>query len=318
MRRIETIFAVLCALFVGLAAAPASAQLRVELPQPTQAVQQASSVGSSAGIIAARLEASRGAQIRVTATFLSVDAETRKAIYDLVGHEAITTNHTRVPLGPAETASQTPDEHTSSYRNINTTSVVSTGVIDHNLTSKILGLVAAAEHSSVAMSPSLILLDGQSANYNDMAQRPFVVGVKTTAGATSPIVEVFEEGTQIHFEGSLAEWKPDTPTRIELKGQISWQSILDVKSEPVFGFDAQPAKVQIPYHLIKSVSVSRTLGEDQVLLLDPYVGHKRHVASEKRVPVLNKLPYVGRGFKRGEGIEIDQNVMVLIRPSTDK
>ncbi len=293
------------------------AQVRVELPsQSAPAVRQASLRGD-AGILAARLEASRGTQIRVTAHFLLVDTPTREAIYKNIGPEAIKTKSSRIPVAAAKSTSGQSGSHLESFQGISTTSLVSTGVLSRASADQVIGMVKTAPQSGVAKSPSIIVLDGQSAEYNDIAQRPFVVGVERIEGGVHPIVQVFDEGTKIRVGGRLGEWSGDAPRKIHLSGEISWQKLLDVRSDTVFGMEEEPTTVQVPSHLVKRVDVAEELAEGQALLVDPYVKQTVNVQNEANVPMLKKLPYLGRTFKNNQVAKVDRHIMVLLQPGVE-
>ena len=88
-----------------------------------------------------------------------------------------------------------------------------------------------------------------------------------------------------------------------------------MQSQVVYGSDSEPAKVQVPSHVVKEAEASAQLAEGQALLIDPYLTHTVEVQSEASVPMLKKLPYVGRGFRNKSVARVERNIMVLLKPT---
>ena len=75
--------------------------------------------------------------------------------------------------------------------------------------------------------------------------------------------------------------------------------------------------VQVPIHQVTTAATSAILLKGQTLLVDPHVSTSKTYQSETRVPVLGKIPYVGRSFKNVSVGRVEQHLIVLLQPTLD-
>ena len=272
----------------------------------------------NAGIIAARLEASRAQQIRVTVQVLSVDDQTRADIYEDLGVESVKTRGTKIPPAPDKQAENTSVSRIDSVRMIGTTSHVSTSVLDQDRLASVLTKVRQSPQSQVLRTPSIVLLDGLSAGYSDISQRPFVVDVERIEGGLSPVVQVLEEGTRIQVKASLAQWDGSSAPRIQLHSEISWHKIVGFETEHVFGIEKSATPIQVPTYAVKTAIAAEELAESQVLMVDPYVSESVAVEKEPPESVLKRLSYVGRNRKSVDPAPQKRHFIFLLQPSLQK
>ena len=52
----------------------------------------------------------------------------------------------------------------------------------------------------------------------------------------------------------------------------------------------------------------------QTLLIDPHMSSTKNIRNETSVPLLGKIPYLGRSFKNVALSTLDQHMIVLLRP----
>ncbi len=306
----------------------AFAQLTITEPEPTKGpIRQVSSTLPLAkstpweGIAYARYQASSGTQIRVSVQYLMVDEVTRTAIYADLESTAIKTS-VLVP-GTADSEDlQTNASPLRSSQQINAPSRVTTCVLNDSDTAAIMKKAIESESSDVTRSPSVMLLDGKQAEMNDVVQRPFVVDMQQDGSGMKPIVHVIDEGTRLRLLANLTNpaadpCSADTDQPIHLSSELVISRVLDVRSDQVFGIDDQPLAVQIPVHQVTAAMASQRLAKGQTLLVDPHVTRTKSVQRKSKVPVLEKLPYVGRSFKKTAIDTVEQHMLMLLQPSIE-
>ncbi len=275
------------------------------------------SLASDAGIVAARLEASRATQIRVTVKFLMLDDETRASIYRDLGAAAIKNSTTKIPLSPPHDIAPETTSHLECSEVIGTTSRVSTSVLNRSASESILKMIAESSRSSVDKTPSIILLDGKDAEFSDISQRPFVIDVERTEDGLKPIIQVCEEGTTVRLNASLSDSPAGGPPQIQLKSEIGWRTILDVTTEQIFGVEQEATNIQVPRQAIKIAIVVEQLAAGQALLVDPYVTKSVSYQPESSGSVLKRFPYLGRHKKNVEQETEDRHVLLLLQPNVE-
>lgn len=307
----------------------ASAQLTISEPEPTKGpIRQVSSTlpFSTAtpwdGIARARHDdASSGTQIRVSVQYLLVDEATRTEIYADLPSTAIKTS----VLVPGASQSQDLWANQSPIRSaqqINAPARVTSCVLDETQTSAIMRKALDSASSDILRSPSVMLLDGKQAEMNDVVQRPFIVDMQQEDGLLQPVTQVIDEGTRLRLLAIVTGATESTPPAsseqsIRLSSELVVSRILDVKAEPVFGLTDEPPTVQIPVHQVTSAIASERLAQGQTLLVDPHVIKTKSVRLETAVPVLAKIPYVGRTFTNTAVSHVDQHMLMLLRPSIE-
>ena len=311
-----------------LFASCASAQLTITEPEPAKGPirQVSSSLPHSTstpweGIAYARHQASSGTQIRVSVQYLMVDEVTRTAIYADLESTAIKTS-VLVP-GTTDSADlQTNDSPLRSSQQINAPSRVTTCVLNDSDTAAIMNKAMESESSDVTRSPSIMLLDGKQAEMNVLVQRPFVVDMQQDGSLMKPIVHVIDEGTRLRLLANLTDASADPPSTdidqpIHLSSELVISRVLDVQADQVFGLKDEPLTVQIPVHQVTAAITSQQLAKGQTLLVDPHVTRTKSVQRESEVPVLGKIPYVGRSFKNTAIGTVEQHMMMMLQASIE-
>ena len=90
-----------------------------------------------------------------------------------------------------------------------------------------------------------------------------------------------------------------------------------MQSDQVFGLKDEPLTVQIPVHQVTAAIASQQLAKGQTLLVDPHVTRTKSVEQKSEVPVLGKIPYVGRSFKHTAVGTVEQHMLMLLQPSIE-
>lgn len=309
-----------CQFFALSICSDVAAQLTITDPGPT-GVRQVS-LSAPTGIVAARREASSRSQIRVEIRYLLVDDATRTAIFE--GFEATEIDNSVTLPEPFDSAElQAVIAPSKSSRQIMSPARVTTCVLDDADVVLVLEKVGESPTSTLSSAPIVILIDGKEAEMNDAVQHPFVIDVATDGGVIKPSVQAFDDGTRLR----LLAWLSDPaatplPTSQEpligLACEINCSRVLDVRSDQLFGVQDQPVAVQTPIHEVTTVTASRNLSQGQTLLVDPHVTKPTTVQSESAVPVIGKLPYVGRSFRNISVASVEQHLIVLLRPLIEK
>ncbi|MGI9470676.1 MAG: hypothetical protein ACR2NZ_04020 [Rubripirellula sp.] len=281
-------------------------------PQPVRQV----SLSTPADIAMAKLDDADRQQLKVTVQYLQVDAETRQAIYATIGPEAIQTA-TYIPETDQVRTSSKSVAPANSGKAITSASRVTTSILDVEDVADIVLAAQQSAGSNVSNAPSVILLEGKKAELNDVVQRPFIVNMEATEGGPKPIMQVVDEGTRLGIVANLTEDAPSADS-IELSCEIVTSRVLDVESDLVFNVKEEAMTVQVPIHQVTTAATSAVLTEGQTLLVDPHVSTTKSVQSETSVPVLGKIPYVGRSFKNVAVGHVEQHMIVLLLPQIEK
>jgi hypothetical protein len=226
--------------------------------------------------------------------------------------------------GTADSADLQADQSPlRSAQQIHSPSRVTTCVLNESDTDAIMKKAFESVSSDVVRSPSVMLLDGKQAEMNDVVQRPFLVDMQQDGSLMKPIVHVIDEGTRLRLLANLsgpAEESPpssDTDPPIRLSSELLISRILDVKTEQVFGLKDEPFTVQIPVHQVTSAFASQRLSKGQTLLVDPHVTMTKSVHRESKVPMLGRIPYLGRSFKNTSVGTVEQHMLMLLQPSIE-
>jgi hypothetical protein len=298
----------------------ASAQLTISEPVPTpNTVRQVSATGTE-GILAARRLASSGSQIRVTVQYLMVDDATRAEIYEILDPKAI-----RSSVQTSE-ISDSPSLHgdqarLGSSQRTRCPSWVTACVLDDTEVAEIIQKAVDSELSDLSRAPSVSLLDGKEAEMSDIVQRPFVINFEHVGGATKPVMEVLDEGILLRLLGKLVEpsSSPAPPgVPIDLTAEITVSRILDVKADQIYGLQKEPLTVHVPIHQVTTAVAAHQLVAGQTLLLDPHVTKNKSVTKSSGVPMIGRIPYVGRRFRNIGVANVEQKMLVLLKPSIEK
>ena len=316
--RIRSTLCLACQFFTLSICGDVAAQITITDPG-SKGVRQVS-LSTPQGIVAARRDASSRSQIRVAVQYLMVDKATRAAIFAGLESTAIE-NSVTVPeaVGPVDLGSiETPN---ASSKQITSPSRVTTSVLNDSDVSLVLKKSVESPASDVSNAPSIMLLDGKEAEMNDVVQHPFVIDVQSDGNAIKPSVHAFDDGIRLRLLAELADASPSTdspPGAIRLTCEILSSRLLEVQSDEIFGVRDEPVAVQTPIHQLTSAIASQQLAEGQTLLVDPHVSKTRTVQSETAVPVIGKIPYVGRSFRNVDVTSVEQHMIVLLRPSIEQ
>lgn len=296
----------------------ASAQLTISEPQPTlNAVRQVSAAGKE-GIVAARRLASSGSQIRVTVQYLMVDEATCGEIYEIVQAKVIKSSvqHAKITQRPSLRDIGSPPGSSQQTR---FPCWLTTAVLDD---AEVAQLVEKAEQSKlcdISRAPSVSLLDGQEAEMSDIVQRPFVVSFQQLENVTKPVVDVLDEGTRLRMLATVVEPSPAAAgVAIDLTAEIAISRILDIKSDQIYGLQEDPLTVHVPIHQVTTSIAAQRLIAGQTFLLDPHVSKTKTVSMPTAVPIIGKIPYVSRRFQNRSVADVEQRMLVLLKPSIEK
>ena len=197
---------------------------------------------------------------------------------------------------------------------ISSPSRVTCCVLSDRETEAVLLQAGKSPACEVTAAPGVILLDGTEAEMNDVIQHPFVVDMQTDGDVVKPAMHVLEDGTRLRLLASLAD---ASGPPIHLTCEIVTSRILEVKTDVVFGVQDQPVPVQVPIHQRVTAIASGELREGQSLLVDPHVSKTGPAPAEADLPMLARIPYVGRKFRQPESVVVEQQVLVLLRPSIE-
>jgi general secretion pathway protein D len=199
-------------------------------------------------------------------------------------------------------------------------------------------LLEAAQGNSrtnVLQAPKVTMFDGQIANINDTAQRPFVIGLTPVVGdfavGQQPVIVVLSDGTNLSVQAVVTPDKRFVRltlvpmfTRIEdadrtftftgTKTTRSGSSVLDPDGKPTGDRDDEEeivtgSTVQLPTLGTTSVSTTVTVPDGGTILLGG-IKRLREGRTERGVPILSKIPYINRLF-RNVGIGRETSTLMM-------
>lgn len=301
--------------FVGNSVA--TAQVSVRIPESNSSiVRQVSAAGGREGLLAARRQASSGTQIRVTVQYLMVDGETLKQIYESLPPESI---HSSVEAAELTTAPSLKEvsSHLDSSQQTRVPAWVTSCVLNDAEVAEIIRMADESELSELSRAPGVSLLDGQEADMSDMVQRPFVIGFEPVEDTIKPTIRVLDEGTRLRMLALPIESGPSAGA-IALTAEISVSRILQINSDQIYGLQKEPLTVHVPIHQTIKATASQQLLAGRTLLIDPHVTKTKSVMAQSNDSVLAKIPYVGRRFKNSGVAEVEQKMLVLLKPAIEK
>lgn len=262
-------------------------------------------------------------QIKVKVSYLMIDAETRREIYaEMAGDKigAVTSMPeppVRVPLDQIQTSQTCSHEITVPAR-------ATIGVLTEAEFRDIRTRIDSSPTSQITKSPSMIVLDGIEAEMNNLAQFPIVIDAASSgesvgdlaAKTVTPTIRIYDQGTRVRLLASVwsADGNPVADSTIKLTIEGTTSVIDEVAVDEIFGGD-QPMTTKVPQHQIKTVTVVETLGANQALWLDMHFKQPKSVRAETPVPIINKVPYVGRSFKNVHDVQVDQYLVLVLQPS---
>ncbi len=251
-------------------------------------------------------------QLTVSIRYLMVDDETRRAIYDELDPQTIKHSayappeFSRDDLSLFSSLSQV--EKTVTLHGRSATCIVEPKVADI-----LIQLVDEAPGCMISQAPSVILQQNQTAEINDIVQRPMVVDVQKELGQIKPVINVVDEGIRLRL---LARLVPQGPAEgmIEVTTEFVNQQIMEVKLIEVLGLQEQPTMLQHAVCSTTQVMVKERLGQQQHLLIDPHIKKSGTIEVES-TSVLGRLPLVGKSFISTESVSVQQHLIVLVKPA---
>ncbi len=180
----------------------------------------------------------------------------------------------------------------------------------------ILKMAEAANHSVVADSPNLMLLNDRKMELTDMVQRPFIVDHQKQGDTIQPIIEHVSEGTHLGIIAKVEKSPDGIPAGFAVGCEFVSQKITQTRSGFLFGLGNEPFEVQIPHLQVTKARATAKIRVNQTLLFDPHVTSTRVIRNETGVPILEKIPYLGRSFRNVDITEQEQHVIVLLQPES--
>jgi type II secretory pathway component GspD/PulD (secretin) len=271
---------------------------------------------SGSGTIASRMlqktsfEVPSG-QIKFEVQILSVDSATRDKIYASLGVENVQTQITKIDDVTDTADADTLGDDLSSRHMVATGSIVSSAVMTEEQVQSLHALVKQSDTTRVIARPQIISGDGLSAAMQQQVQRPFLSNLKAVkqgdVEAIQSEIQVFSEGTDITVQADIVG---DT---LNVRTKIQQSRVADVQLHRVYGIGEGQSTIQVPSHEVREATAVATLTAKQSLLLDPYFQSKVRSESTSGTPILTKIPYLQKSFKRTEAQEVTMNTIVLLK-----
>ena len=324
MQSIRIVMIVIACLLCHLETIPALGQLTITTPKGSEHAKQVRQVSLSRP--APTMLSDNGAsakhtasteQIRVRLQFLEVDSTTRAAIYAGLGPGSVftSTNPPRWDSQESNVESMTnfPNRSISQSRS---SALVTQAILTKAEVAGILKMAEAANHSVVADSPNLMLLNDRKMELTDMVQRPFIVNHQKQGDTIQPIIEHVSEGTRLGIIAKVEKSPDGIPAGFAVGCEFVSQKIIQTRSGFLFGLGNEPFEVQIPHLHVTKARATAKIRVNQTLLFDPHVTSTRVIRNETGVPILEKIPYLGRSFRNVDITEQEQHVIVLLQPES--
>jgi hypothetical protein len=253
--------------------------------------------------------------VRVIVQYLMVDEETRDKIFAQLDPDSIRRATHHKPE-EAERELHEIDHSELSTIQLSSPSRITACLIGESEASAAVTFATESLGSKVSRAPSVLLLEGKPAELNDIVQRPFVIDLVPNGTAWEPKIEVLDDGNKIRMLASMPGGTAKTAP-IHLKVEFTTSRILSVATDKIFGLQDEPLSVQVPTHQIATAFTSVEIPAGKTLLLDPHVSSTSSISTESSVPVLGKIPYVGRSFMNTAIAEVEQHLIVLFKPSIE-
>lgn len=303
----------------------AQGQFSIARPKPASIQQVSATTPSRLAALAGERD-SKLPQIRVTIRYLMVDDETRGKIYGAMEPDSIV-NQSLIPTSARDDRRST-DATSVDPLSLSESLVASTAnqfrapgrvtsSVMHPLQAEaVLKMARESELCEVSDAPAVILIDGKEAEMNDVVQHPMVVDIQAAGEIVSPLVDVFEDGLKLRMKASLAG-RSDSAEGVLLSCEVNTSQTLDVKTHQVYGIQSEPVSVQVPIHLVTSAKASARIAPGHTLLIDPHHDRSSNVSRTRGVPVLTKIPYVGRTFKNVSSESVNRWMIILLEPALE-
>ncbi|WP_165440568.1 hypothetical protein [Rubripirellula amarantea] len=251
-------------------------------------------------------------QIHIKVHYLVLTGEQRRMLYEQLGDQPHLTQTSTTPKPPVTDLSKFAGqiESHSAVRSVQRCSRV---VFASSLLPDLFDQVQVDEHSRVERSPAVILIEGNQAEMNNLTERPFAIGVDESQQQQ---VEFLVEGTQLrifaHRQPTSVGQSESSPLRVVAELQFSRLDSSD--TENVLIDKDTFVEIAAPKQTTKSVVVSSVVDSGQSILIDPLVNLPIRIQREKAMPVIGRVPLLGKAFTSLEETSVDQHTMVVLTP----
>ena len=334
MQSIRIVMIVIACLLCHLETIPALGQLTITTPKESEHAEQVRQVSLSRPAPpmlsdngASAKHAASTEQIRVRLQFLEVDSTTRAAIYAGLGPGSVFTSTNPPRWDSQDWDAQDWDSRESNVESMTnfpnrsisqsrSSALVTQAILTKAEVAGILKMAEAANHSVVADSPNLMLLNDRKMELTDMVQRPFIVNHQKQGDTIQPIIEHVSEGTRLGIIAKVEKSPDGIPAGFAVGCEFVSQKITQTRSGFLFGLGNEPFEVQIPHLHVTKARATAKFPVNQTLLFDPHVTSTRVIRNETGVPILEKIPYLGRSFRNVDVTEQEQHVIVLLQPES--
>ena len=254
-----------------------------------------------------------GKQLRVSIRYLLVDDQSRRELY------------AELPAGSIHRATHSPPESSAPVQNpdlptqqcqteVSCHGHSATCVINADLANDFVKAAQESPTCIVKQVPGLVLQQNHSAEVRDSVQRPMSVDVIRESGKLEPVVRTVNEGTTMQLSARLIRRTAGSDA-MQLTARIESTRILSIDTVELIGIADQPTTLQNPLCRTTRIIATETLAIGQLLLIDPHDKRKTTIDVESD-SMLGKLPVVGRAFAETEPKEVENNLLVLIKPVT--
>lgn len=250
-------------------------------------------------------------QFRVSIRYLLVDAETRRQIYSRLVSESIR----RASIAPESEPNRELTIDTSSplcIKRLTSHGHSATCVLDTATANEIVKLASESSLCTVSQAPAVNLQQNLAAQINDMVQRPMLVDVDRDTEQLKPVVRIVDEGTRIRLLARSLVHAAEGDV-IELATEFTNVRILAVNTFEILGLTDKSMTFQAPVSETTTIVASERLVSDQLVLIDPHITNLVTIEVDK-ASMLGRLPVVGKAFAASESKQVENHLMVLIKP----
>lgn len=312
--------ALMCTMLIGQALVDGTSRVHgqeyVETTIPNDGSIRQSSLLTAESVVHARRSAGAQPQIRVTVQYLLMDDATRSAIYEGLDPKSLR----RAIQYPAAVGRMALDESVAevgSAQQSQSPSRTTTCTLDAEEFAELFRTVVASPNSKVNVAPKIFALEDKEVEMTDLVQRPFVIDIYLDGDVVKPSIHVLEDGTRLRLLARRIPSQVGAGQTLELSCELTVMRVVDVGSDQVYGIKDEPLSVQVPTQQVTTAIARCQLDPGETLMIDPHVRQDQVVRSESSVPLLGKIPYVGKTFKQtGAGV-VGQRLILLLQPALE-
>lgn len=153
--------------------------------------------------------------------------------------------------------------------------------------------------SAFTSLPTITCFSGVPAVVNDLAQRPFVVGVKPLVDGKSvahqPIIQIVEEGFVLRFKPTA------NSSKVDLEANLAHSSVSNVETFTLSGNEKEGVTIQIPEQTLKQVNLATQLEDGETLFIDPRLRVEAEQVQKSKRP-----------FKKAKAVTVEQQIYFLV------